>query len=153
MVKGLYDCLNMDHHQLAVPFLSLHSAFCDPCVISANEMVNEILIEISLPQTKSQKSRSKYRSHKQNVVRNFVNFVTISEFAKWNFAHLHKSFANSETIEACKIWPKIQEADFFLHKGEQVSNNTRVSWRLKIFPAIDCHKRKGLFFFICLFVL
>ena len=82
-------------------FLSLHSAFCDPRVMTTNGF------------------RSKFRSHKQSVgnfvlkfrshLRNFrTNFATFSEFDKVKFRTSARNFVNGEIIEASEISPKIR---------------------------------------------
>ena len=101
-------------------FLSLHSAFCDPRVMTTNDERNFDLqtrfsFEISLTQTKCWKFRLKFRSHLRNFVWNFAptneisnEFCHLQRICQVKFRTSARNFVNGETIEASEISPKIR---------------------------------------------
>ena len=74
------DCMTIDVFQHGLPSvncfffsLSLHSAFCDPCVMTTNgernlDLQTRFSFEISLTQAKCWKFRLKFRTHLRNFV-------------------------------------------------------------------------------------
>ena len=122
------DCMTIDVFQHGLPsvncffffFLSLHSAFCDPRVMTTNgernfDLQTRFSFEISLTQTKCWKFRSKFRSHLRNFERNFAptneisnEFCHLQRICQVKFRTSARNFVNGETIEASEISPKIR---------------------------------------------
>jgi len=112
------DCMTINVFQHGLQsvncffFLSLHSAFCDPCVMTTNgkrnfDLQTRFLFEISLSQTKRWKFCCEIEIS-LTLTKFRTEFCHLQRICEVKFRTSTRNFVNAETIEARKISPKIR---------------------------------------------